>query len=114
MPAAEQENDRWFVEGGLFCLPDSEALALLGTIGVTSDVVEVLGLPASPDLRDSLFFIVEGVLNGRKVRILCDTGASISFVANHFVEKFGFEVCTLSHEETICTIDCIDFSIYFL
>ena len=107
MTAAEQTNDRWFVEGGLFCLPDSKALALLGTIGVTSDVVEALGLPASPDLRDSvdsLFFIVEGVLNGRNVRILCDTGASISFVANHFVKKFGFDVCTLSQEEKGLTV----------
>ncbi len=29
-----------------------------------SDTVEALGLPASPTLRDSLFFIVEGVLGG--------------------------------------------------
>ena len=82
----------------------NKALAQLGTAGVVSEIVEALGLPASPALRDSLFFIVEGVLNGKRVRILCDTGASISFIANHFVQKFGFKVCTLPQEEEGLTV----------
>ena len=82
----------------------SEVLAEPGTAGAIKELLEVLGLPATLGTANDLFFIVEGVLLGRRVRILCDTRASISFVADHFVKRYDLEARSIPKEDEGLTV----------
>ena len=61
---------------------------------------EALGFYANlnVDHRANLF-IVSAILNGHPVRVLVDTGASISFIAAHFLPKLSIDLNQLSSAE---------------
>ena len=61
---------------------------------------EALGFHANLDIdHKKNLFIVDALLNGVPVRVLVDTGASISFIAAHFLNKLGTDSHQLSPAE---------------
>ena len=62
-------------------------------------------MPATADFnKHSTSFIVEGVLNGHTVRILVDTGASICFIAAHWLTTVGIDNDQLPAAEAGLTV----------
>ena len=79
----------------MFCLPSKYSG------DAAKDVLEVLALPLDQTTTThQTMFIVEAVLEGHLVRLLVDTGASISFVAQHWLESVNIPDDKLSATES--------------
>lgn len=64
-----------------------------------NDVLEVLALPLDQITAEhQTMFIVEAVLEGHLIRLLVDTGASISFVADHWLKAVN-----ISNDKLVAT-----------